>query len=104
VHFEACTYNGNTFPEGNYPCKVLAILPKQQNEFLEETEIIVQSAKARTDKDSVLFVEWELMDGYYVVTPSSIVESLFVLEIEDNRISVALSYSEWASCFTDTTY
>ena len=74
------------------------------NSWSEETEIIVQSAKARTDKDSVLFVEWELMDGYYVVTPSSIVESLFVLEIEDNRISVALSYSEWASCFTDTTY
>jgi hypothetical protein len=46
------------------------------------------------------------MDGYHVlVTPSSnIVESLFVLEIEQNKISVALSYSEWASCFTDTSY
>jgi hypothetical protein len=31
-------------------------------------------------------------------------ESLFVLEIESNRIAVALSYSEWASCFTDTSY
>jgi hypothetical protein len=52
VHFEASsTYNGNTFPEGNYPCKVLAILPKQQNQFLEETAIIgVQSAQARTHK------------------------------------------------------
>jgi hypothetical protein len=104
VHFEASTYNGNTFPEGNYPCKVLAILPKQQNQFLKETAIIVQSAQARTHKDSVLFIEWELMDGYHVVTPSSIVESLFVLEIEENKISVALSYSEWASCFTDTSY
>ena len=74
----------------------MAILPQQQNEFLEETEIIVQSAQAHTPgNDSILFVEWELMDGYYVVSPSSIVESLFVLEIEENRIAVALSYSEW---------
>jgi hypothetical protein len=94
VHFEACTVNGKTFPEGNYPCKVMAIRPKQQNKFLEETEIIIQSAQARTGNDSVLFIEWELMEGYYVVSLSSIMESLFVLEIESNRIAVALSYSE----------
>jgi hypothetical protein len=27
VHFEACTVQGTTFPEGCYPCKVMAILP-----------------------------------------------------------------------------
>ena len=104
VHFEACMVDGRTYPEGNYPCKVMAILPKQRNEFLEETEIIVQSAQARTGTDSVLFQEWELMDGYFVVSPSSIVESLLVLEIEQNRIAVARSYSEWPSCFTNTSY
>jgi hypothetical protein len=63
-----------------------------------------QSAQSRTGNDSVLFVEWELMVGYHVVALSSIVESLFVLELGSNRIAVALSYSEWPSCFTDTNY
>jgi hypothetical protein len=101
---EACTVQGTTFPEGNYPCKVMAILPKQQNKFLEETEIIVQSAQTRTGMDSVLFTEWDIMEGYFAVSLSSIVESLFVLEIENNRIAVALPYSEWPSEFTDTSY
>ena len=104
VHFEACTFNGKAFPECNYPCKVMAIVPKQHNVFLEETEVIVQSAQSRTNNDSVLFVEWEIMAGYHVVAASSIVESLFVLELGSNRIAVALSYSEWPSCFTDTSY
>jgi hypothetical protein len=102
VHFEACTSNGNTFPEDNYPCKVMAIVPNQYNAFLEETEVIVQSAQSRTDSDSVLFVEWELMEGCHVVPVSSIGQSLFVLELGSNKIAVALSYSEWPSCFTDT--
>jgi hypothetical protein len=37
------------------------------------------------------------MEGYYAVSLSSIVESLFVLEIESNRIAVALPYSECRS-------
>jgi hypothetical protein len=104
VYFEACTFNGKAFPEGNYPCKVMAILPKQHNAFLEETAVIVQSAESRTGKDSVLFVEWKLMEEYHIVAPGSIVESLFVLELESNKIAVALSYTEWPSCFTDTNY
>jgi hypothetical protein len=104
VYFEACTFNGKAFPEGNYPCKVMAILPKQHNAFLEETAVIVQSAESRTGKDSVLFVEWKLMEGYHIVAPGSIVESLFVLELESNKIAVALSYTKWPSCFTDTNY
>ena len=104
VHFEACTFNGKAFPEDNYPCKVMAIVPKQHNGFLEDTAVVVQSAQSRTGNDSVLFVEWELMVGYHVVALSSIVESLFVLELGSNRIAVALSYSEWPSCFTDTNY
>jgi hypothetical protein len=82
----------------------MAIVPKEYNAFLEETEVIVQSAQSRTNNDSVLFVEWELMAGYHVVAVSSIVESLFVLELGSNRIAVALSYSEWPTCFTDTSY
>jgi hypothetical protein len=96
--------NGKVFPEGNYPCKVVAIVPKQHNAFIDETAIIVQSAKARTGKDSVLFVEWELMEGYHIVAPKSIVESLFVLELDSKKIAVALPYSQWPSCFTDTSY
>ena len=104
VSFEACILNGKVFPEGNYPCKVMAIVPKQHNAFIDETAIIVQSAKARTGKDSVLFVEWELMEGYHIVSPKSIMESLFVLELDSKKIAVALPYSEWPSCFTDTSY
>jgi hypothetical protein len=104
VHFQARRLNGKAFPEGNYPCKVMAIVPKQLNAFMEETAIVVQSAQSRTGNDSVLFVEWELMEDYQIVAPSSIVESLFVLELNSNKIAVALSYSEWPSCFTDTSY
>jgi hypothetical protein len=82
----------------------MAIVPNQYNAFLEETEVIVQSAQSRTNNDSVLFVEWELMEGYHVVPVSSIGQSLFVLELGGNKIAVALSYSEWPSCFTDTSY
>jgi hypothetical protein len=82
----------------------VAIVPKQHNAFLEETAVVVQSAQSRTGSDSVLFVEWNLMVGYHVVSLSSIVESIFVLELGSNRIAVALSYSEWPSCFTDTDY
>jgi hypothetical protein len=104
VHFEACTYNGMAFPEGIYPCKVMAIVPKQRNAFLEETALVVRSAQARTGNDSVLFSEWQLCDGYHIVQLSSIFGSIFVLELASDRIAVALSYSEWPSCFTDTCY
>ena len=102
VAFEACTIKKKKFPMGNYPCKVLAILPKERNSFLSETEVIVQCAGTKTKKDSVLFEEWTLMDGYYIVSASAILESLFVLELGSNKIAVALSYSKWPSCFTDT--
>jgi hypothetical protein len=61
---------------------------------LEETEVVVQRAQTSTGNDSVLFTEWKLMVGYYVVSLSRIVESLFVLELENNKIAVALPYSE----------
>ena len=102
VAFEACTIKKKKFPMGNYPCKVLAILPKQHNSFLPETEVIVQCAGTKTKKDSVLFEEWTLLDGYYIVSVSAILESLFVLELGSNKIAVAFSYSKWPSCFTDT--
>ena len=82
---------------------MLAILPKQRNAFLPETEVIVQCAGSQTKKDSVLFEEWTLMDGYYIVSVTAILESLFVLELGSNKIAVALSFSKWPSCFTDTT-
>jgi hypothetical protein len=103
VAFEACTIKKKKFPKGNYPCKVLAILPQQHNSFLPETEVIVQCAGSQTKKDSVLFEEWTVMDGYYIVSVTAILESLFVLELGSNKIAVALSFSKWPSCFTDTT-
>jgi hypothetical protein len=47
----------------------------------KETEVIVQSAQSRTNNDSVLFAECKMMVGYHAVAVSSIVESLFVLEL-----------------------
>jgi hypothetical protein len=72
---------------------------------MEETSILVWSALAHTENDSVLFTEWELMEGYIVGPIDSIHESDFVLELGRNKkIAVALPYSEWPSCFTDTAY
>jgi hypothetical protein len=102
VAFGESTIEGKKFPKGNYPCKVLAILPKQHNSFLPETEVIVQCAGSKTKKDSVLFEEWTLIDGCYIVSFLDILESLFVLDLGSNKIAVALSYSKWPSCFTDT--
>ena len=102
IHFEDCTYNGKTYPDDNYPCKVLAIIPKQHNTFLDETLLVVQSALSRTHRDTKLFKEWLLMDAYHVVPVESVVESLFVLELGTDKISVALQYSEWPSLFTTT--
>jgi hypothetical protein len=82
----------------------MAIVPKQRNAFLKETAVVVRSAQSRTGNDSVLFTEWQLCDGYHVVELSSILESIFVLELASDRIAVALSYSDWPSCFTDTFY
>ena len=104
VQFGACIFNEEEFPEGNYPCKVMAIVPKPKISFLNKTAVVVQSAQKRTGSDSVLFAEWELCDGYRIVEVSRVLESLFVLEIGSKRIAVALSYSDWPSCFTDTCY
>jgi hypothetical protein len=104
INLAACIFNEKHFPEGNYPCKIMAIVPKQQNAFLDETAVVVQSAERRTGRDSVLFAEWEIHNQYRIVEVSRILESLFVLEIGSKRIAVALSYSDWPSCFTDTCY
>ena len=103
VHFAESYMNNVTYPEGKYPCKVFAIVPKQYNSFLEETHILVKSGLARTHKDSVLFREWTLMDHYLLVPIDSLDESLFVLELANNKIAVARQYSEWPREFTDTT-
>ena len=87
--------NGVLYPNDKYPCKVLAIMPKQYNSFVEETSILVQSALARTENDSVLFTEWKLMDDYLFVPIDSIDQSVFVMELSHDKIAVALQYSEW---------
>jgi hypothetical protein len=72
----------------NYPCKVVAILPKQHNSFLGETEVIVPCAGSETKKDSVLFEEWTLTDGYYTVLVAAILETLFVLELGSKMLQL----------------
>ena len=64
VHFEAGTVENVTFLEGDYPCKVMSIVPSDCNVFLGETELVVQCASQHTGKDSVLFTEWKLLEGY----------------------------------------
>jgi hypothetical protein len=76
---------------------------KQFNPFLDETHILVKSALAPTQNDSVLFTEWKLMDGYLFVPTDSINESVFVMELSHDKIAVALQYSEWPSQLTNTT-
>jgi hypothetical protein len=100
--FEQCTIEKKKFPKGDYACKVLAILPHERNPFLSETELIVKCAGSKTKKDSALFQEWTLVDGYFSVSVTALLKSIFVLEMPENKIAVALSYSEWPSCFTDT--
>ena len=90
-------------PEGKYPCKVFAIVPRQYNPSMEETHILVKSALGCTHKDSVLFTEWTLMNHFLLVPIDSLDESLFVLETSNNKIAVARQYSEWPREFTDMT-
>jgi hypothetical protein len=97
--------NGKEYAAGLYPCKVVAIVPFQVNDFLEETELVVQCALDRApEKDSVLFKEWTLSDSYECVPTSSVDSLAFVLNIGNNKISVAIPYSEWPQEFTDTSY
>ena len=103
VHFAESIMDGVTYPEGKYPCKVFAIVPKQYNPSMEETHILVRSALGRTHKDSVLFTEWTVMDHFLLVPIDSLEESLFVLELGNNTIAVARPYSDWPREFTDTT-
>jgi hypothetical protein len=102
VSFAQSTIKRKTFPKGEYPCKVLAVLPQQKNSFLRETELIVKCAGSKTKKGSVLFEEWTLVDGYFSVSVTAILKSIFVLEMPGNKIAVACSYSEWPSFFTET--
>ena len=51
---------------------------------------------------SKLFTEWSLINGYHIVPVESVKESLFVLELGNDKIAVALPYLEWPSCFTKT--
>ena len=76
-------------------------MPHEQNPFLSETELIVKCAGSKTKKDSALFEEWTLVDGHFSVLVTALLKSVFVLEMQDNKIAVALSYSDWPSCFTD---
>ena len=104
VYFEESKMDGKVFPEGNYPCKVMTIIPKEKNELLEETLVIVRSSHSRIRHRSLLFTHWTLMDGYIVVPISSIVENVFVLELGSNKIAAVTPYSEWPSKFTNTSY
>ena len=52
----------------------------------------------------MLFTEWLLMDGYHIVTVESVIETLFALELGNDKIVVALPYLEWSSHFTDSKY
>jgi hypothetical protein len=104
ISFEEQTFNGQTYPKGDYPCKVMTVVPSEKNDFLDETELVVQCSECPTENDSVLFTEWKLMDGYQRVSANAIVCSVFVIELENNHIAVCLPYEEWPSKFTDITY
>ncbi|MCK7490861.1 MAG: hypothetical protein MZW92_03015 [Comamonadaceae bacterium] len=103
--FAAGKCEGVACPAGLYPCKVLAIIPQQHNDFLEETELIVLPAlKPSPGGDSVLFKEWIMAKDYQHINVSSVHSSPFVLEIGKGKVSVAVPYAEWPSQFTDTSY
>jgi hypothetical protein len=81
------------------------VIPSQLNDGMDETDILVQSALKRSpEKDSVLFKEWEMGEGYNIIPTDSVHSHAFVLEIGDNKISVAVPYSDWPREFTDTSY
>ena len=94
--FAAGKCEGVACPAGPYPCKLLAIIPQQHNEFLEETELIVLPAlKPSRGGDSVLFKEWIMAKNYVNINVSSVLSSPFVLEIGKCKVSVAVPYAEW---------
>ena len=68
----------------------------QLNDFLEETQLVVQcSLQCTHEGDSILFKEWTMSEGYECISVSSVDSSLFVLKIGEGKISVAVPYSEY---------
>ncbi len=90
-------------PAGMYPCKVLAVVPHQMNEWLKETELVVHPALKRSPGgDSALFCEWIMAKEYEHIPISSVHSSPFVLEIGNGKILVAIPHEDWAGMFTET--
>ena len=105
AEFHAATCEGSECPAGLYPCKLLAVVPQQLNDFLEETELIVLPCLMPSPEgDSVLFHEWIMAKEYEHIGVSSLDSSPFVLEIGGGKVSIAVPYCEWEEQFVDTSY
>jgi len=103
VYFTEGECEDSNCPTGLYPCKVLAVVPCEMNDWLEETELVVHPALKRSPGgDSVLFCEWIMANNYECIPISSVHSSPFVLEIGEGKISVAIPHDDWAGMFTDT--
>jgi hypothetical protein len=82
----------------------MTVVPRKKNDFLDQSELVVQCSECPTQNDSVLFTEWKLMDRYHHVSADAIVSSVFVIELENNHIAVHLPYEEQPSKLTDISY
>ena len=88
-------------PPTSYPCRLasVVVLPNAAEPY----QLVVQSATARTYKDSTLLTEWTFAKDYYVISPDAIEGPCFVITISPNgdKILETLSYDEWPGKFTD---
>ena len=88
-------------PPTSYPCR-LAMVVIMDNPA-DPYRLVVQSATARTYKDSTLLKEWTFSPEFYIISPESIEGPCFVIMISptNNKILETLPYDEWPSKFTD---
>jgi hypothetical protein len=88
-------------PPTSYPCRLasVVVLPNAAEPY----QLVVQSATARTYKDSTLLTEWTFAKDFYVISPDAIEGPCFVITISPNgdKILETLSYDEWPGKFTD---
>jgi hypothetical protein len=88
-------------PPTSYPCRLacVVVLPNLSQPY----QLVVQSAVARTYRDSTLLTEWTFSPTYYVISPDAIEGPCFVITISatGDKILETLPYDEWPDKFTD---
>jgi len=68
---------------------------------VEQFQLVLQCAQAKTGVKSALFTEWTWLPQYTTIAPSNIEDPCFVVTITPNKILETLHHQKWAQQFTE---